>query len=471
MIEQALGDSHSPGAILLTTKGGNKDLGDEGYELAVSSEAIVIRALEPAGVFYGIQTLRQLLAHQASLYQDAAQTGWYIPGVMIEDKPRFRWRGLHLDVARHMFSVEAIKRYIDLMALHKMNTFHWHLTDDQGWRIEIKEFPKLTTIGSKRTATPIPSNRDQSDGNPYEGFYTQEQVKEIVTHAASRYVNIVPEIEMPGHALSALASYPHLGCSGGPYQVGTSWGVFEDVFCAGNEKVYDFLEQVLSQIMELFPGEYIHIGGDECPKTRWNDCPKCQAVITEHGLKDAHELQSFFIKRIAAFLSSKGRRMIGWDEILEGGLAPDATVMVWRDRTYGAESAQLGHDVIMCPTDYCYFDYYQSEDQDAEPPAIGGCLPLEKVYSFEPLPDTISTEQVVHFLGGQGNVWTEYISSPEQVEYMAFPRTTALAEVLWSPRGSRGYDDFTGRLSTFLEHLKRAGINYRDPFRERSAPG
>jgi hexosaminidase len=360
-----------------------------------------------------------------------------------------------------MFPVEFIKRYIDLMALHKLNTFHWHLTDDQGWRIEIRKYPRLTKVGSKRAATPYPARRDQADGVPYGGYYTQTQIQSVVEHAASRHVTILPEIEMPGHALAALASFPELGCSGGPYQVATSWGIFEDVYCAGNQAVYGFLEDVLSEVIELFPDEYIHIGGDECPKVRWNACAKCRAMIKAQGLKNADELQSYFIKRIASFLAENDRRLVGWDETLEGGLAPGATVMVWRDPVHAHIPARQGHDVVMCPTAHCYFDYYRSLDQEHEPPAIGGYLPLEQVYAFEPIPQGLDREAAAHILGGQGNVWTEYIQNASQVEYMAYPRATALAEVLWSPLEAKDYQDFIDRLPFFLRRLDELGVSYR----------
>ena len=438
--------------IDLSSSDGETDLGDEGYLLAAAPNGVTIRAGGPAGAFYAVQTLRQILKLTA--------TGWQIPAVTVWDKPRFKWRGLHLDCARHMFPVDFIKRYIDLMALHKLNAFHWHLTDDQGWRIEIKKYPRLTEVGSRRAATPYPARRDQTDGFPYGSYYTQAQIREVVAYAASRNVTVLPEIEMPGHALAALASFPELGCSGGPYQVATSWGVFEDVFCAGNEAVYSFLEDVLDEVIDLFPGEYVHIGGDECPQVRWEACPKCQKTMKVNGLEDYDKLQSYFTKRVAAYLTGKGRRLVGWDEILEGGLAPDATVMVWRDPVNGIRPAQRGHDVIMCPTAHCYFDYYQSADPESEPPAIGGYLPLEQVYSFEPVPDGLPTEHAVHIIGGQGNVWTEYIQSTAHVEYMAFPRATALAEVLWSPREGKDYQDFIIRLPSFLRRLDYLGVSY-----------
>jgi hexosaminidase len=360
-----------------------------------------------------------------------------------------------------MYPVPFIKKFVDLLALHKYNIFHWHLTDDQGWRIEIKQYPKLTEIGSQRAATPIPADRRQLDGKPYGGYYTQEEIKAVVTYAQERFITVVPEIEMPGHAVAALASYPELGCRGAGYEVRTTWGIAKDVFCAGNDAVFTFLENVLTEVLALFPSEYIHVGGDECPKDRWQECPKCQARIQAEGLADEHELQSYFIQRIERWLNAQGRRLIGWDEILEGGLAPNATVMSWRGSQGGIEAANAGHDVVMSPTTHCYFDYYQSQDQANEPPAIGGFLPLEKVYSFNPLPEEIAPDQAHHILGGQGNVWTEYLPRQEQVEYMTYPRATALAEVVWSEPARRDYDDFLARLEPHLRRLASLKVNYR----------
>jgi hexosaminidase len=370
---------------------------------------------------------------------------------------------MHLDVGRHFFDKEFVKRYIDLIALHKMNTFHIHLTDDQGWRIEIKKYPRLTEIGSKRKESPMIGNRKKGDGTPYRGFFTQDDIREIVEYARKRYITVVPELEMPGHSLGALAAYPELSCTGGPHEVMTRWGVFEDVYCAGNDKVFEFMEDVLTEVIELFPGEYIHIGGDECPKARWEKCPKCQARIKKEGLKDEHELQSYFVKRIEKFLNSKGRRLIGWDEILEGGLAPNASVMSWRGTEGGIAAARSGHDVVMSPTTHCYFDYYQSKNRKQEPEAIGGFLPLDIVYSFEPVPAELAPEQRKHVIGAQGNVWTEYIHTPSDVEYMALPRMCALAEVVWTPAELKDWDDFRDRLDRFAERLDAMGVNYRKP--------
>lgn len=437
--------------ISLTITDSDPVLGSEGYKLAVSPSSITIKANQLSGLFYGVQTLRQLFPPGVI----------EIPAVEITDWPRFPWRGIMLDVGRHFFSVDFIKHLLDVMAFHKLNVFHWHLTEDQGWRIAIKKYPKLTRLGSKRSASPIPSSRDQLDGVPYKGFYSQKQIKEIVSYAASRYITVVPEIEMPGHSVAALASYPELGCTGGPYHVRNYWGIEDDVYCAGNEQVYGFLEDVLDEVLALFPFNFIHIGGDECPKERWHNCPKCQAVIHTNNLKDEHELQSYFIGLVEKYLNSKNRRIIGWDEILEGGLAPNASVMSWRGMEGGIIAAREGHDVVMTPTKCCYFDYYQSIDVNHEPPAIGGIIPLETVYSFDPIPPECTADEARHILGSQGNLWTEYISTPEQAEFMLFPRTCALAEVLWSKLEGRYYPEFVQRLGKFTAFLDNMAVNYR----------
>ncbi len=450
-IEENQSPSSYTNRILLTNLPTRRVEHPEGYRLAISREEIVVEASQNAGLFYGVQTLRQLLSTKDASF----------PAVVIEDWPRFSWRGIMLDVGRHLFSIEFIKRLLDTLALHKFNTFHWHLTEDQGWRIEIKRYPKLTEIGAYRAASPYPAERDRLDGIPYGGFYTQDQVREVVAYAASRFITVVPEIEMPGHSVAALASYPELGCTGGPYQVRPFWGIEEDVYCAGNDQTYIFLQNVLDEVMSLFPGDFIHIGGDECPKVRWHNCPKCQAAIRDNNLQDEHELQSYFIRRIEAYLNQKGRRLIGWDEILEGGLAPNASVMSWRGIQGGIEAARLGHNVVMTPTDFCYFDYYYSEDISQEPPAIGGVLPLEKVYSFEPIPTGLSSQEAKMILGVQGNLWTEYIPTPDLAEYMLHPRAAALAEVVWSPLEGRDYTDFLKRLKGFLPLLDDLKVNYR----------
>ena len=441
--------------LIIITTNGSRGLPDEGYKLVADKKAITIIGRE-AGLFYGFQTLTQLLPIENKM-------PFKIPRVEIIDQPRFRYRGMHLDVGRHFQPVEFIKKYLDLMSQYKMNTFHWHLTEDQGWRIEIKKYPKLTEIGSKRKETVkgrqlIPYI---GDGIPYQGFYTQEQIKEIVAYAKSLYITVIPEIEMPGHSLAAIAAYPELACTSGPFEVGTTWGVFKDIYCP-KEETFKFLEDVLSEVVELFPAPYVHIGGDEAPKDRWKESPIAQEIIKREGLKDEHELQSYFIRRIEKFLNSKGKRLIGWDEILEGGLAPNATVMSWRGEKGGIEAAKQKHDVIMTPTDYCYFDYGQGDPKN-EPLNIGGYLTLKKVYSYNPTPPDLTKEEQQYILGAQGNVWTEYLKTPEAVEYMVFPRMLALSEVVWTPFAEKNYDDFLMRLSSHLPRLDKQNVNYRIP--------
>lgn len=439
--------------------------GPEGsYKLIIEPDHILIQASSSRGLFYGVQTIRQLLppAIESRDKVEVEDSFWKIPCVIIEDSPRFKYRGLHLDVGRHFFPVSFIKKYIDLIAFLKMNYFHWHLTEDQGWRIEIKEYPLLTKIGAFRRQTIVGHARQKPwifDGVPYGGYYTQEEIREIVDYARQRLVTIIPEIEMPGHCTAALAAYPELGCTGGPYEVSQHWGVHFDVYCAGNEQTFEFLENVLTEVLELFPSEYIHIGGDEVPKKRWQECPRCQQRIKEEGLKDEAGLQSYFIRRIEKFLRQKGRRLIGWDEILESGLAPEAIVMSWRGTQGGIEAARQKHYVIMTPYSHCYFDYYQA-DPRTQPLAIGGFLPLKKVYSFEPIPQELTAEEAQYILGAQGNVWTEYMLNDKYVEYMAFPRACALAEVTWTPREKKDWWDFLSRLQGFLQHLEALDVNY-----------
>lgn len=431
----------------------------EGYVLTTTPEGISINGQTENGVFYGIQTLRK------SIPAEAKGATVLIPTGEIKDEPRFSYRGMHLDVGRHFFPKEFIKKYIDLLALHNMNTFHWHLTEDQGWRIEIKKYPKLTEIGSQRSRTVIGRNTQEYDNTPYGGFYTQEEAKEIVKYAQERYITIIPEVDLPGHMLAALAAYPEMGCTGGPYEVCPRWGVFEDVLCIGNDKTMQFLEDVMSEIIEIFPSEYVHIGGDEAPRTRWEKCPKCQARIKAEGLKADKKhtaedrLQSYCMTRIEKFLNSKGRRIIGWDEILEGDVAPNATVMSWRGASGGIEAAQMGHDVIMTPNTYCYFDYYQTADTKDEPLGIGGYVPIEKVYSLDPTFD-LNEEQKKHIIGAQANLWTEYITTTEHVEYMVLPRMAALAEVQWTQPEKKDFKDFTKRLARLMKFYQRDGFNY-----------
>jgi len=449
--------------ILITTIDADKKHGIEGYSLFVTPNSIELKALTAAGLFYGVQTIRQLLPVRINNTDLAVQdTTWSIPCVQIEDKPRYTWRGMHLDVCRHFMPKEFILKYIDYLAMHKMNTFHWHLTEDQGWRIEIKKYPKLTEIGAWRDETVVGHSKNvprEFDGKRHGGFYTQEEIKEIVKYAQRRYIKIVPEIEMPGHSVAALSAYPEISCTGGPFEVRTFWGISDDVYCAGKEKTFMFLENVLAEVIELFPAEYIHIGGDECPKAKWKECSDCQARIKAENLKDELELQSYFVKRIEKFLIAKGRKLIGWDEILEGGLAPEATVMSWRGNKGGIEAAKHEHDVVMSPYSHCYFDYYQGEP-DNEPLAIGGFITLEKVYSFEPTPKELTEEEAKHILGAQGNVWTEYMVNPGHVEYMVFPRISALAEVVWSPAKNRNWGDFTKRMEKQYKRFEQLGINY-----------
>jgi len=427
--------------------------GEEGYELSIKPDRIIVTALTPAGVFYGCQTLLQLFPLDIESQKFIQKENWTLPQIDIEDKPRFSWRGMHLDVGRHFMPKEFIKKYIDLIARYKMNIFHWHLTEDQGWRIEIERYPKLTEIGAWR----------MDNGQRHGGYYTRSDIQEIVAHAKQRFVTIVPEIEMPGHSVAALAAYPELSCTGGPFTVETSWGIFDDVYCAGNDHTFTFLENVLSEVIEMFPGKYVHIGGDECPKERWKACPKCQARLKAEGLKNEDELQSYFIKRIGRFLSSHDKQLIGWDEILERGLIPEAAVMSWRGTKGGISAAKEGHDVVMCPESHCYFDHYQSTDNEQEPEAIGGYLPLEKVYSFEPIPSELTAEQAGHILGAQGNLWTEYMKTPDNVEYMLLPRMCALAEVVWSAKHLCNLDDFLSRLASHYSRFDTLGVNYRHP--------
>lgn len=439
----------------------------EGYVLTVKADRVTLNGQTENGVFYGIQTLRKSIPSQT------IASSILLPAGTIQDESRFSYRGMHLDVGRHFFPIEFVKKYIDLLALHNMNTFHWHLTEDQGWRIEIKKYPKLTEIGAWRDRTVIGRNTDEYDNTRYGGFYTQEQAKEIVEYAQERYITVIPEVDLPGHMLAALAAYPEMGCTGGPYEVCPRWGVFEDVLCIGNEQTMQFLEDVMAEIIDIFPSEYIHIGGDEAPRTRWEKCPKCQARIKAEGLKEDKEhskedrLQSYCMTRIEKFLNSKGRRIIGWDEILEGDVAPNATVMSWRGSAGGIKAAQLGHDVIMTPNDYCYFDYYQSQDTENEPFAIGGFIPLEKVYSLEPTA-SLTEEQAKHILGAQANLWTEYIPTTEQVEYMVLPRMAALAEVQWTQPEKKDYTYFTTRLAGLISLYQRDKLNYREPFRQQA---
>jgi hexosaminidase len=435
----------------------------EGYRLEVEKN-ILLEAGEPRGVFYGIQTLVQLL------FSGSRSMGAIVlPAVQINDQPRFSWRGMHLDVSRHFFDKEFIKKYIDILALHKMNTFHWHLVDDQGWRLEIKKYLRLTEVGAWRVdMEDIPWNfrPDPQPGEKptYGGFYTQDDIREVVKYAADRFITIVPEIEMPAHVQSALAAYPRFSCKQVPLMVpaGGVWPI-TNIYCAGNDSTFIFLQDILSEVMDLFPSKYIHIGGDEADKTEWKQCPRCQNRIQQEGLGDEEELQSYFIRRIESFLNAHNRILIGWDEILQGGLADNAMVMSWRGTRGGIRAARMGHDAVMTPIDFCYFNYYQSPDRDLEPYAIGGFTDLLKVYSYEPVPDELNGKEAKHILGVQGNVWSEYLLTGSQVEYMALPRITALSEVQWTPARLKDKDDFLRRLPALLDLLTNQGINYYVP--------
>ena len=463
-------------SICLSTHPARK-LPSEGYQLDVVPDlaTIGVGGDDGPGLFYGTQTLLQLLPPQVfSKNKVEEAVAWTVPAVSITDQPRFAWRGLMLDVSRHFFNKEEIKSFLDLMAQHKMNVFHWHLVDDQGWRIEIKRYPKLTEIGAWRKDIgfgfdPKLSTAYGPDGR-YGGFYTQDDIREIVAYAKDRYISIVPEIEMPGHSVAALAAYPELSCTGGPFNTDFSAGVHAGIYCAGNDAVFEFLENVLSEVIDLFPDKRIHIGGDEVKKDTWKKCEKCQARIQKEGLKDEKELQSYFVRRIEKFLNAHGRALVGWDEIIEGGLAPNATVMAWRARAMPEviKTVNSGHDVVMTPTTNCYFDYRQAAT--GEPPAIGGDRPgpgkiltLEKVYAFEPVLDGIAPENAKYILGAAGNLWSEYFPNYAQVQYMTYPRACAMAELTWTEAKQKNLVDFQKRMDVHLERLKAEGVNYRKP--------
>ena len=440
---------------------------EEGYELTVTREGVFVRAAAEAGLFYGAQTLRQLLppaVERGGALPEGSEVEWAIPAVQIKDAPRFAWRGLHLDVGRHFQPVAFVKKTLDLMALHKLNRFHWHLTEDQGWRIEIERYPLLTSVGAWRDGTLVGSYRNEphtTDGVRYGGFYTQDEIREVVAYAAERHITVVPEIEMPGHASAAVAAYPEMGCSGEPVEVVQRWGVFEDIFCP-TEATFTFLENVLTEVLDLFPGEYVHIGGDEAPKAAWERSEAAQDVIRREGLADEHELQSYFVRRIERFLNERGRRLVGWDEIVEGGLSPTATLMYWRswDEAPLRQAADQGNDIVMTPNHTLYFDHYQA-DPASEPLAIGGLTTLEDVYAYEPVPDFFSPDQADLILGAQGNVWTEYLPTAQHVEYHVWPRALALAEAVWSEPARRDWADFEARLPTALDRLRLLRVNYR----------
>jgi hexosaminidase len=469
-LSAADGAGKHAGAIRITAHGADASLGREGYCLEVAPDGVVVAGSDEAGMFYGTQTLLQLMPPRVFALAIAQEPiAWTVPAVTIKDRPRFRWRGLLLDVARHFLSKEEVKNFIDVMAQHKLNMLQVHLTDDQGWRVEIKRYPKLTEVAAWRKSigfglNPKDSTAYGKDGR-YGGFYTQDDIRELVAYARARHVTIVPEIEMPGHAGAALSAYPEFSCFGGPHdRDGGPMGIC----CPGNDATFAFLENVLGEVSGLFPGKYVHIGADEVDKANWKRCPKCQARIKQEGLKNEHELQSYFVRRIERFLNAQGRTLIGWDEILEGGLAPNATVMSWRNIESGVIAANAGHDVVMTPTSHCYLDYYQAKT--SEPRAIGGFLPLAKVYSFEPLPAGVAAEKAKHVLGAGGNLWSEFFPNYEQVQYMAYPRACAIAEVTWTDPRRKNWEDFKQRLDVHLERLRAQRVHFRTP-RTATDPG
>ena len=444
----------------------NPNLAAEQYAINVTKDGATVEASALNGFVYAIETLKQMLP--AAIYGDKkVKADWVLPCVSILDQPRFAYRGMHLDPCRHFFSIEETKKYLDVMTAYKLNRFHWHLTEDQGWRMEVKKYPKLTEIGAWRDGTVIKKDWNSNDGIRHGGFYTQEEMKEIVAYAAERGITVIPEIDLPGHMVAALAAYPELGCTGGPYEVWKRWGISPDILCAGNEKIYTFLEDVFTELMDIFPSEYIHIGGDECfPRGEaypWDSCPKCAALMKKLGIKKGpeakHYLQNYVTARVQKFLNDHGRKIIGWDEILEGDLAEGATVMSWRGTKGGIKAASMGFDVVMTPTDYAYFDYYQSKERDKEPFAIGGYLPLEKVYGYEPFDGMVAGSED-HILGVQANMWTEYIATPEHLEYMLMPRMCAMSEVQWCAADAKDYERFTASLEHTLGMMDAMGVKY-----------
>lgn len=443
----------------------NAQLAKEAYLLDISKNTVVIEASAANGVFYALQTFLQMCPAELLTSGGQKEFNYLVKSATIEDGPQFSWRGMMLDVSRHFFTKEEVKELIDYLAFHKINVFHWHLVDDQGWRIEIKKYPKLTEVGAwrvDREHLPWNSRPSMQDGEKatYGGFYTQEDIKEVVEYAQKRFVTVVPEIEMPGHTTSSLAAYPEYSCTGGPFNVvpGGLWPI-TDIYCAGKDETFSFIEDILTEVMDLFPSKYIHIGGDEANKAEWEKCTKCQARIKSEKLADEHALQSYFIKRVEKFLMANNRILIGWDEILEGGLAPNATVMSWRGFAGGIEAANSGHDVVVSPTSHCYLDYYQGP-MDSEPTAFNGYIPLRKVYDFNPVPAELSAENAKHILGGQGNLWTEQVPTKEHMQYMTFPRMAAMAEVLWTNQSRRSWDDFSKRIGLMTLSYEKMGLNY-----------
>ena len=449
-------------AIVLTID--PKVAGAEAYRLSVNNKQVTIAASTPAGVFYGIQTLRKSLPVQTT---GEAIT---LPAVTVADAPRFGYRGMMLDCARHFFPLSFVKKFIDILAMHNMNVFHWHLTEDQGWRLEIKSHPELTAKSSMRSGTVIGHNATVDDSIPHGGFYTQQEAREIVEYARQRHITVIPEIDMPGHMLAALAAYPELGCTGGPYEVGHRWGVYKDVLCLGKESTYKFVQDVIDEVVEIFPAKYFHIGGDESPTVMWEKCPKCLQKAKDENT-DIKHLQQYFTNRVEKYLNSKGKSIIGWDEILEGKINQSATIMSWRGVEPGLKAAKQGHDVIMTPSSHVYFDHYQAKDTKHEPDAIGGCSPVEKVYSYEPLPDTLSAEAKNRIKGVQANLWTEYIPFTTQAEYMVLPRMAALAEVQWTPVAKKNFDDFSKRAHRLSDLYDRYGYQYaRHLWKDKAIP-
>lgn len=431
----------------------------EAYVLTVDADGVTVNGATVAGTFYGVQTLRNSIPAL-----DAAKV--ILPAAEIRDEPRFGYRGAHLDVCRHFFPADSVKKFIDMMAMHKLNKFHFHITEDQGWRWEVKSHPELTTIGSHRDGTVIGRNTEEYDSIPVDGFYTQDELRDLVKYAADRQITIIPEIDLPGHMQAALAAYPELGCTGGPYEVWKRWGVSKDVLCAGNDSTYKFLDDVFTELVDIFPSEIIHIGGDECPKDRWKECAKCQAKARELGLKtDASgtreaKLQNYVMAYVSNLLREKGRRVIGWDEILDADFDDNAIIMSWRGEEGGIAGATRGHDVVMTPNQYLYFDYYQTTDKENEPLAIGGYVPLETVYTYEPVPAVLTDDQKDHIIGVQANVWTEYMPTFEQVQYMTLPRMAALSEIQWTDGQNKDYENFKLRLLPMLQHYDRLGYIY-----------
>lgn len=451
-------------------------LAPEEYSLDVTKGGVKIQASSAAGFRYATQTIGQMLPAAYFGKEKASGVKWVLPCVAIKDKPRFAYRGMHLDVARHFFDVNEVKRYLDVMAVYKMNRFHWHLTDDQGWRVEIKKYPRLTEVGAWRDSTMTGKNWHEFDHVRYGGFYTQDQIREVVSYAADLGITIIPEIDLPGHMVAAMTAYPELGCTGGPYTVRPTWGIASEVLCPGKETTFEFIEGVLEEIMDLFPSEYIHIGGDECPKGEWEKCPACQKRIKALGLKSdgkhtaGQYLQNYVTERVQKFVNDHGRKIIGWDEILEGNLAKGATVMSWRGAKGGIAAAKQGFDVVMTPNTYMYFDYYQSDSTALEPLAIGGHLPVDKVYSCEPCTD-IPVEAQNHILGVQANLWTEYIATPEHLEYMLLPRMSALSEVQWCQPENKDFERFKASLHHAFDIYDAMGLTYsRDVFGQYGMP-